>query len=488
MNILEAAADPVLFGPWCAKASWRPWRVFLATVFGLSGVDENRELFEHCTGRTKLPDAGFTEAWLICGRRSGKSFVLALIAVYLACFRDWRVQLGPGERGTVMVLAADRRQARVIMRYVDGLLEAVPMLGAMVAGRASEHIDLVNRVTIEVHTASFRAVRGYTVIAALLDEIAFWRNDESANPDREVLEAIRPAMATVPGAMLLCASSPYARRGVLFDACQRYFGKDDAPALVWRAPTRMMNPTVPQRLIDEAIERDPARAAAEWLAEFRSDVESFVSREVLERLVEPGLLERQPSARWEYHAFVDPSGGSADSMTLAIAHAEGSVTMLDCLRERRPPFSPEAVVTEFAQLLRRYRISTVTGDRYAGEWPREQFRKLGVQYIPADKTKSELYLELLAATNSSQVLLLDEPRLIGQLAALERRASRAGRDSIDHPPGAHDDMANAVAGALYLAAPGRVANNFFVTLLDDPWPTCSGHAEGRLDPLPASFR
>lgn len=46
---------------------------------------------------------------------------LALIAV-LAAFRDYRAHLGPGERATIMVVAAGRKQARVIMRYVKGLL------------------------------------------------------------------------------------------------------------------------------------------------------------------------------------------------------------------------------------------------------------------------------------------------------------------------------------------------------------------------------
>ena len=59
-----------------------------------------------------MPDpAGYLEAWLICGRRSGKSFILALIAAYLAVFRDWRVHLAPGEAATIMVLASDRKQA-----------------------------------------------------------------------------------------------------------------------------------------------------------------------------------------------------------------------------------------------------------------------------------------------------------------------------------------------------------------------------------------
>jgi hypothetical protein len=54
--------------------------------------------------------------------------------------------------------------------------------------------------------------------------------------------------------------------------------------------------------------------------------------------------------------------------------------------------------------------------------------------------------------NASQCDLLDLPRLVSQLCALERRTVRGGRDSIDHPPGAHDDIANSVAGVLVVVA------------------------------------
>ena len=213
---------------------------------------------------------------------------------------------------------------------------------------------------IEVHTASFRCTRGYALLRALLDELAFWPGDDSAEPDYEVLSALRPGMATIPGAMLLCASSPYARRGALFDAHRKHFGKDGDPVLVWHAPTRDMNPTVPQRVIDEATERDPASAAAEYGAKFRSDVESFVNREAVEACVSVGVRERPPISGVTYSAFVDPSGGSADSMTLAIGHQEDDVAVLDAIRERRPPFSPEDVVREFAALLKSYRITKCT--------------------------------------------------------------------------------------------------------------------------------
>jgi len=144
-------------------------------------------------------------------------------------------------------------------------------------------------------------------------------------------------------------------------------------------------------------------------------------------------------------------------MTLAIAHAQGDVRVLDALREVRPPFSPESVVVDFAALLKSYRISAVVGDRYAGEWPRERFRVAGIRYDLSDRPKGEIYRDTLPLLNSGRVELLDVPRLASQLCGLERRTARGGRDSIDHAaiPGAHDDMANAGAGALLLVNSGR---------------------------------
>jgi hypothetical protein len=449
VNIIAAIDDPKVFGPHFQGETWASCRAFLAALFGLPLTPEQLAIYRQCTGRSEAPTP-VSEAWLVCGRRSGKSFTLALIAVFLSAFRDWRPHLGPGERGTVMVIAADRKQARTIMRYVKGLLSSIPMLARTVQAERAESIDLQNRITIEVHTASFRTVRGYTIVAALLDEIAFWPSEDSANPDTEIIAALRPAMATVPGAMLLCASSPYARRGALWTSHDRHYGKEGDPVLVWQAPTRTMNPTVPQSVIDEALAEDESHARAEYLAEFRTDVEAFLTREAVLAVVSRGVRERLPLPEQRYFAFTDPSGGAHDSFTLAIAHRENDKVVLDALRETKPPFSPEGVVAEFATTLRSYRISTVTGDRYAGDWPREQFRKRCIAYQPAPKPKSDLYLELLAPINSGTCSLLDNERCINQLVGLERRTARSGRDSIDHAPGARDDVANALAGAIHL--------------------------------------
>ena len=74
------------------------------------------------------------------------------------------------------------------------------------------------------------------------------------------------------------------------------------------------------------------------------------------------------------------------------------------------------------------------------------FRRFNIRFEQAARPKSDLYVDLLASLNSHRVDLLDNPKLISQLCALERRTARSGRDSVDHPPGGHDDVANAVAG------------------------------------------
>jgi hypothetical protein len=196
------------------------------------------------------------------------------------------------------------------------------------------------------------------------------------------------------------------------------------------------------------MERDPAAAASEWLAQWRDDIAQFVSREIIESCCDPNEIERPYNPALRYTAFVDPSGGSSDSFTLAIAHKVKSTdtVIVDVVREVPAPFAPESVVEEFSKLLQSYGIRSVTGDRYAGEWPREQFRKRGITYTPSELNKSALYVDLLPRLNSRTIRLPDHRRLINQLASLERRTARGGKDSIDHPPSGKDDVANSVAG------------------------------------------
>lgn len=444
MNIIEAMEDPALFKDQFKGDSWDAWKALLA---GFYGLPTDKTVYSDLT-RRQPSDSELEELWLVIGRRGGKSNIAALLAVYEAIFNDHKDKLAAGEVATVMVIAADRKQARTVMRYIRGLLIENPMLSKLVMRDSSDSIELTNRCSIEIMTATHRGIRGYTVAAVILDEVAFWYSD-GANPDSEILSALRPSMATLKG-KLIALSSPYARRGILWRNFKRYFGADGR-VLVAQAPTLTMNPLLDPQIVADAIAEDPISASAEYLAQFRNDIESFVSLEAVEACMRPSPREiPQCSTQW-YTAFTDPSGGVADSFTLCIAHLEKSVVIIDLVRAIKPPFSPEAVVDEFCKILKEYRVRRVYGDSYAGEWPKEQFAKRGIEYTKASRNRSELYRDVLPLINSERLELPPDETLKMELVNLERRSTRGGRDSIDHAPGAHDDIANAVAGAAVTA-------------------------------------
>jgi hypothetical protein len=448
-TILQAFDHPALLGPYFADPSWNAWRAFLAALTAEPMTPDELAIYQQCTGRTEPPSEPFREAALIVGRRGGKSRVLASIAVCLATLRDYTPHLAPGEVATIAVLAANRSQARSIFRYALGLLKAVPALQTLIDDDNNEAITLSNRVVIEISTASFRTARGYSFAAVLCDEIAFWRQDESsANPDVEILRALRPGMASIPGSILLLASSPYAKRGELHTAYRRHYGKDGARVLVWKADTATMNPRIDPAIIAEAYESDPEAARAEYGADFRDDLADFITRETVDAITCWGRKELPPDPGVTHAAFCDVSGGSSDAMTVAIAHLADNMGILDAVLEIRAPFDPDIAVAECATLLRRYGLSRVVGDKYAGAWPVARFAEHGITFEQSARAKSDLYRDFLALANSKRVELLDHPRMAAQFVGLERRTARSGKDSIAEPPGAHDDICNSVAGVL----------------------------------------
>lgn len=444
--------NPKLFQPMFRKRgllkksdSWATWKIFLAGLFALPMTEQQREVWRKYTGREVSAEA-FQEAYAICGRRSGKSKVASLIATYLAAFKDYSNVLSAGEVGTLMVVASDRRQSATIFGYIRAFFQT-PMLKPLILSELKESITLTNHIRIEIHTSSYKAVRGYSLVGCIADEAAFWESESSANPAGEVLNAIRPGLATT-GGLLLVISSPYSKSGVLYENYRQHYGKSDSPILVWKAASREMNETLPVQVVERALARDRAAAAAEYLAEFRDDIGGFLSVEEIERVIVPGRTMLPFIGGMQYRAFCDPSGGRSDSMTLGIAHGEGERAILDLLREIHAPFSPAEAVREFCQLMKGYRVSEVTGDRYSAEWVKEAFERQGIRYLTSEKNRSEIYLEFLPALTSGQIELLESERLKQQFASLQRRTSGAGRDNVDHGVGAHDDLCNAASGAL----------------------------------------
>jgi hypothetical protein len=302
-------------------------------------------------------------------------------------------------------------------------------------------------------TASNRSPRGYTVGRLSMSEVAFMRDDTSANPDTEIVRALEPAMATIPTATLTLMSTPHSKNGLLWKWYDQFWSEDRDDVLIWKAPTWIANPTLDRARIIAAYENDPVSAAAEYGAEFRTDVSGFFDADAVDAVIERGCREREPVEGRGYVAFLDPSGGRSDSMVLAIAHhdRDAGLTLLDCIREITPPFSPDVACAEVAETMRRYGLASCTSDRYGGVWPQAKLAEVGIHCEQSAAPKSELYLRLLPLLNSGKLSLLEHKKLQAQLNSLERRTARSEKDSIAESPHSHDDVANAATGALILA-------------------------------------
>jgi len=435
------------------ERSWWGWRVIIKAAFAVP-LEEDELKFFYQVAHRDPPLVPVRELWLIVGRRGGKDSVASMLAVERARFAD-QIKLRPGERSLVACLSVDRDQAGIVFNYTRGYFEAIPdlknwVIGELPSSYRAGGIRLNNKTDIRVTTNNFRAPRGYPIPVAIFDEVAFWRDENSANPDVETLRAIRPGMSRFPNPLLIGISTPYRKKGLLYQRYLNHFAKDQDRVLVIQAETRLLNPEIDQAEIDADYLDDPAGAKAEWGALFRDDLEDYVPPEIIRACTEDGCYERPYVFGQNYFAFVDPSGGSRDSFSMCIAHRDELTGkgIVDLIIEAPAPFTPSYVVAEFALHLKRYNISEVIGDNYAGEWPKEAFEREGIIYEASELNKSAIYKEALPLFRSSQVILLENRRFFNQVTSLERRTARGGRDSIDHPPEQLDDVANAVCGAL----------------------------------------
>jgi hypothetical protein len=457
LSIVDAMLDPQLFEPSFRGETWGNWRTIIKAAKALPMTADEKAFFRTVAGDRDPPTKPVRELWVIGGRRSGKDSIASVLACHAAALFDQGHLLRPGERPLVGLVACDRDQSRIVLGYIRSFFTDIPMLSAMVTRATATGFELSNGIDISVATNSFRAVRGRPILCVVLDEVAFYRSDTSATPDTEVYKAIMPALATLPGSMLVGISSPYRKAGLLYQKHRDHYGKNSDTTLVIQAPTLTLNPTVDAGIIAQAYEDDPAAASAEWGANFRSDVSGYVDAAVIEAAIDVGVVTRPWRPGLVYRSGTDPSGGSHDSFCCSVAHMEAGVAVLDATIEVRSPCNPAEATRQAAELLKSYKLTHTVGDKYAAGWVIGEFAKNGIKYRYADLTCSETFLNILPPLNAGRIRLTDNRRLSTQFCNLERRTSVAGREIVGHPMGGMDDLANSVALALNSAAkPGAV--------------------------------
>jgi len=450
MTLVESMLDPKLFGSFFSPpTSWLSWMAFLDALQGQTLTDDQFERFRKFTGRKLQPTTPFQEAFVISGRRSGKSRISALVAAYLCLVSDLPKALSQGEIGWVVVTATKKEQAQVVLEYVKGLASK---FRKEVTKLTTDEIHFANHTAVKVTAGTWRGIRGVTLLGAVVDELAFIKSDEdkfSAYPSEELLRALRPAI--VRGGLLVSISTPYAPRGPLHAAWKRCWGDDtNTRTLVWRSGTTDMNPLFDREKIEQELAEDRASAMSEYFSEWREDLSSLIESSYLEAAMTRQPMPPQPGIR--YVAFCDLSGGKNDSHAICVVHREGDKIIEDeHLEIQAGEASVDAVVQRFSELARRYGCREITGDQFGAEWASGPFAKAGTPLVKSPMAKSNLFLNAAALIKSGKCELIHSDRVLTQFTSLDRRPGPGGVDTVMKIPGSRDDLANAVAGALVTA-------------------------------------
>ena len=459
ITLSRALSDPSLFGGTFGASSFWTWRVLAKIIDGIALTEPREiELFEQCTGRSysRLARRGVRRIFILVGRRGGKDRFLSPIAVWRAALcTNWRKWQSAGEGAVVILLGADKKQAAILRKYCEGLLQA-PLLAREVIRRTSDVIEFKNGSSLEIAANDVRLVRGRSAIAVLGSECCHWRVDEhSSSSDEEVVAAAEPSMAMAPDAgLLVMGSSVYRKRGFMYRMYKELHGNDTAEDIVWFAPSQVMNPRLRSADIDRALARDAAKARAEFQNIWRDDLSDFIPLDAIENCTDFNVHERPPLTNTKYFAFADPSGGTgSDAFTLCVAHydKQRDTIIVDLVREHRPRFVPRLVIAELAKLLQTYGVASVMSDRFAGGFSSDEWTRNGIRFLPCPRTTSENYLFALPLLLAGRVRLVDNATLRSQLSSLERHAM-ANTEVVRHPAvaSAHDDLAAATSGAIVM--------------------------------------
>ena len=461
-TLTAAMLDRDLFGRTFRRRSFWTWRAFGKVIDGLSLTEAREiELYRECTGRAELPRGPVRRIVCLAGRRAGKDRAFSAIALWRCVCTDWSKRISAGEQAVCILLGKDKKQAAILQRYCRGLIKASAIISAMVLRDTEGVIEFSNGAVLEIVTNDADLVRGRSAIGVFGSESCHWDTREDASSsDAEVVAAARPSMSMCPdGGLLALFSSVHLKRGWMFRQFERHFGDDHAKTLIWFAPTRVMNPLVPQAEIEEAIAEDGPKFRAEYLNVWRDSESDFCTSDLIERITDYGEVERPPERGQMYMAFCDMALGTGrDSAALAIGHVADDKQRslaVDMVLEQKRPFVPAGLIASWARVLKSYGIHQLFGDRVAGAFHTTEWARNGITYNPGENWKlstSDVYLHALPLMSSGRARLNDCETFRSQVVALERRVSITGHETVTHPANMHDDVAVAVCGLITLLA------------------------------------
>lgn len=447
------------------------------------------EIYEYLTDKkydpSKIEEIKVNKINLICGRRSGKTLLSAIISVYCAISNNWKPFLQKTPFATVLIMSHSREFSDEVLEVIKGLIENSPILSRLINPDAKQTASAMNlrvpwivdkiieysKVQIKVGAASSKTTRGIAACAILCDEIAYWNLDESMKEtDVKIMKAVRPAMKQFGKlAMLIKLSSPGIKQGVLYNEYKMdRDGTLPEAYAVFKAPSWMMNKILPKEEFIEEWQLDPDGFDTEYRSNFADSLSNFISSELLDLSVQTGIKFLTPLETKEakYYASIDAAFKNDKFTFTLVSCRENRVTqhvVMGWEGSKKDPVKAHTVAQYIKNILKNFPVDHVAADQYAFQPLKEIFDQYGVElkeYTFTPTFKKKIYFNLKKLVHSQQIDLLDHEDQVKEIKALVVEQSATGTIRIGHPPGGNDDYADAVAVASFLATEGQTTGAF----------------------------
>lgn len=426
----------------------------------------------------KLKDIKVNKINLICGRRSGKTLISAVVAIYCAISNNWKPFLKKTPFATVLIMSHSREFSDEVLEVIRTLIESSDVLSALINKDKKNSSSTMNlkvpwlingntiqysRVQIKVAAASSKTTRGVAACAILCDEIAFWNLDENMKEtDAKIMKAVRPAMKQFREyGMLIKLSSPGIKQGILYSEYKKDRSGELPPTYaVFKAPTWMMSPddVMPDAELQEEFDLDQDSFDQEYRGNFADSLSFFITPEYIDMAVvkKISFLAPEPDST-RYTAAID-AAYKGDRFTFSVTAYVGGRLKQYLSKSwegtKQKPVSSFEVAEFIRTVCKQFNIDEVAADQYAFQPLKEIFGTYGVnlkEYTFNPAFKKKIYWNLKKLIHSQQADLLDNEIQTRELKELIVEQGSSGNIRIGHPAGGTDDFADSLAVSAFLA-------------------------------------
>jgi hypothetical protein len=428
------------------------------------------------------PQKNYEELLLVCGRDSGKTFLVSIIASYLAYlwlaipdpYSLFEQRVDRDKEVSIICIAVKQEQATVLLDEIKAKINSSPFFADKVVSQNSQEIVLQKSLHIVAATSNSASEVGRTAIAVLFDEAGRFGEESGTRDGEEVYDSMTPSVgrfASNRGAFIercggdrdlehivrclgriASISTPMGKQGILwrlYNSAQRL----PATFLLYQKPTWEMNPNYPPGC--PYLENEKAKNPRTFMREFGAQFD-----EALDAMFPPELVERCAGGfaaydhLQEYHGAMDTSR-KKDAFAFAVGHLQGGRVIIDVIRYFIPKDGKldwDQVEHEIRRLCREYRVEDLLHDGYEAEGVRLHFHDFLLEETPfTGPYKMQIYASLEDRMHQGQIQYPRDERLIRELKALQKKWN-GDKFTIHHPesgPVTTDDGPDVVANLTF---------------------------------------